>query len=79
MATAATLLEAALSLSEDERAELALRLVESLESGPDEDVEAVWADEVEHGIEALQAGRAETVPLDRAMAEARARLRNRHG
>jgi putative addiction module component (TIGR02574 family) len=74
------LLQAALWLSEDERAELALRLVESLDAAPDsDDAEAAWAEEVVHRVEALHAGRAATVSLDEAIAGARAHVRRVHG
>ncbi|MEM9460048.1 MAG: addiction module protein [Myxococcota bacterium] len=44
---ARALLETALSLSTDERAELAAELLASLDGEPDEDVEAAWATEIE--------------------------------
>ena len=72
------LLQAALSLPEDERAELALRLVESLDAASD-DAEAAWATEVVDRVEALHAGRAVTISLDAAISSARAHLRRVHG
>jgi len=82
MAAPARLLETALSLPEEDRAEFALRLVESLESldgKPTANVEAAWASELKGRLEALVAGRAETVSFEQAMADARARLRERRG
>jgi len=74
------LLEVVLSLPKDERAELALRLVESLDAASDgDDVESAWAAEVVERVEALQAGRVVTVPLDEAIASARAHLRRPRG
>jgi putative addiction module component (TIGR02574 family) len=74
------LLQVVLSLPKDERAELALRLVESLDSASDgDDTEAAWAAEVVDRVEALHAGRAVTVSLDDAIASARAHLRRAHG
>ena len=52
-------LQDALALSEQERAEIAARLIESLEVGPDDDsgeVEAAWAAEIERRCAALDAG-----------------------
>ena len=53
----------ALTLSEQERAEIAARLIESLEVGPDDDpgeVEAAWAAEIERRCAALDAGKTGT-------------------
>jgi putative addiction module component (TIGR02574 family) len=52
-------LQDALALSEPERAEIAARLIESLDVGPEEevaDVEAAWAAEIERRCAALDAG-----------------------
>jgi putative addiction module component (TIGR02574 family) len=52
-------LQNALALSESERAEIAARLIESLDVGPEEevaDVEAAWAAEIERRCAALDAG-----------------------
>jgi putative addiction module component (TIGR02574 family) len=79
MTAPAFLVDTALSLPEDERAELALRLVESLEGAPEEDVEAAWSDEIARRLEDLRAGRTKPVPLEQALAAARARLRSLRG
>lgn len=79
MAPALSLLETALLLPEEDRAELALRLVESLEAGKDTDAEEAWAQVIVERVKALQAGRAKTIPLDVAMAQARAQLHARRG
>jgi putative addiction module component (TIGR02574 family) len=74
------LLQVVRSLPKDERAQLALRLIESLDSASDgDDTEAAWATEVVERVEALHAGRAVTVSLDHAIASARAHLRPARG
>jgi putative addiction module component (TIGR02574 family) len=77
--SAPAILEAALALPEEERAELALRLVESLEAAQDSQMEMAWAAEVADRVEALRAGRAETIPLEDAIANARGHLRGLGG
>jgi putative addiction module component (TIGR02574 family) len=52
----------ALSLDTRERADIAARLIASLDGGPEKDVEAAWAAEVDRRIEAVEAGRAKLVP-----------------
>jgi len=54
------LLGEALRLPEDERAEIAARLIESLEREVDPDVDAAWAAEIERRCAALDAGQAVT-------------------
>jgi putative addiction module component (TIGR02574 family) len=63
---ATELLKRALALPEDERAELASSLLESLDGGPDdpEAVEAAWSEEIAHRIEDLDSGKAKTVPWE---------------
>ena len=66
MHDATELLKRALALSEDERAELAGSLLESL-GGPAEDpaaVEAAWSEEIARRIEDLNSGKARTVSWD---------------
>lgn len=58
--TATTLLEQALSLTEHERAEIAAKLLESLEESPDDDVDEAWAREIERRCAALDSGEAVT-------------------
>jgi len=63
---ATELLKRALTLSEDERAELAGSLLESLD-GPPEDTEAVeaaWNEEIARRIEDLDSGKVKTVSLE---------------
>jgi putative addiction module component (TIGR02574 family) len=58
------LLKKALSLSEEERAEIAGVLIESLKPAPDADVEAAWRREVARRVAELDAGTATTVPWE---------------
>jgi putative addiction module component (TIGR02574 family) len=58
------LLERALSLSEEERAEIAGVLIESLEPAPDADVEAAWHREVTRRVAELDAGTADSAPWE---------------
>ncbi len=57
-------LQKALSLSEEERAELAGSLIESLDATVDEAAEAGWNQEITRRIEDLDSGRAKTVPWE---------------
>jgi putative addiction module component (TIGR02574 family) len=65
------LLEQALSLPLEERADLAASLLDSLEGPGDPDVEEAWAHEVERRIRDVETGRVKLIPW----AEARRRLR----
>ena len=69
----ARLLEEALKLSPEARAALAASLLESLEEGVDEDVEAAWAAEIAKRIHELDSGAVTSVPW----AEARRRILGR--
>jgi len=51
-----TLLEQVLSLPEPDRAEVAVRILESLEPQPDADVDEAWAAEIERRCAAVDAG-----------------------
>lgn len=59
--TGQKLLQDALRLSEEERAELAGSLVDSLETAFDEDVLAAWDAEIAHRIAELNAGTVQTL------------------
>jgi len=54
------LLDEALRLSEGDRAELAAKLIESLDGAPDADVDAAWAKEIERRCAAVDSGDAVT-------------------
>ena len=54
----------ALTLDTRERADVAAKLIASLDGEPDEDVEAAWAAEVARRIEEIEAGRVKLVPWE---------------
>lgn len=54
------LLDEVLCLPEGDRAELAAKLIESLDGNPDTDVDAAWAQEIERRCAAADAGEAVT-------------------
>ncbi|HYM62533.1 MAG TPA: addiction module protein [Thermoanaerobaculia bacterium] len=58
------LLGEVLSLPERERAEVAARLIESLDGEPDADVDTAWAAEIERRCAALDSGEAVTSDWD---------------
>ncbi len=62
MSSNRAILRTALDLPVEERAELALRLVESLDGEPAGDVEVPWAAEVEDRVDALRRGETRTYP-----------------
>jgi putative addiction module component (TIGR02574 family) len=70
---------AALALPEEERADLALDLIDSLDGPADEGVEEAWVHEVDRRVTAWRSGRAEVIPFDAAVSAARERLKVRHG
>jgi putative addiction module component (TIGR02574 family) len=64
------LLQKALTLPVEERAELAGSLIDSLDNSEDESVEAAWDVEIARRMEDLDSGRVKSVSLE----EARRRL-----
>ncbi len=64
-------------LPENDRAELAGRLLESLERPADADVEAAWAEEIERRIRQIDAGELKTIPWEQVRAELFARSREK--
>ena len=54
--TAADLLVQALLLPDQERGDVAARLIDSLDPGADEDAEAAWSAEIQKRIEELRSG-----------------------
>lgn len=58
-----------------ERARLALKLIESLEPGHDEDVDELWLDEAERRLERYDAGTSEAQDADEALSEIEAQLK----
>jgi putative addiction module component (TIGR02574 family) len=66
-------LEEALTLPAEERADLAACLLESLDEQEDEAVEEAWAREIERRMREVESGAVKTIPWS----EARRRLRER--
>jgi len=54
------LLDEALCLPKEDRAEIAVKLIESLDGNPDDDVDTTWAQEIERRCAAVDAGEAVT-------------------
>jgi putative addiction module component (TIGR02574 family) len=75
---ASELLQKALSLSEEERAELAGSLIESLDATVDESAEAAWNQEIARRIEDLDCGEAKTVPWKEVRSRISSKLRVRN-
>lgn len=68
----------ALELPPEERAELAQRLILSLEDDAEEDpaeVERAWEEEIRRRVAELDAGTAELIPAEQVFAELRRRPR----
>ncbi|MCE9640391.1 MAG: addiction module protein [Betaproteobacteria bacterium] len=61
-------------LSESERAELALSLLESLDGPPDSDVEESWRLEIERRVGQIERGEVQLIPGDEVFARLRRRL-----
>jgi putative addiction module component (TIGR02574 family) len=72
---AADLLESALRLPETERAELAAKLLSSLDSTHDLDARSAWLVEIERRVQELDSGAVTPVPWS----ELRARIEKRLG
>jgi len=72
MTTPSDVLNAALGLQSNERAEVAHQLLLSLEpAGFDEDVEQAWADEIRQRLRAIREGSVTLRPWDDALADLR--------
>lgn len=67
------LTEAALSLPEPQRIELAASLIHSLEQAPDPQAETLWADEIKRRLESIDDGTAKLFPADEVFAEMKKR------
>jgi putative addiction module component (TIGR02574 family) len=68
------LLQRALGLSDEERAELASTLIDSLDTVFDDDAEAAWQAEIARRVEELQSGRVTTLSWQTVHTRARAIL-----
>lgn len=65
------IIEQALQMPEKERALIAQRLILSLDSGADADVETAWQEEVQRRVGAIERGEIECIPWE----DVRERLR----
>lgn len=74
---AKTVLQEALTLAEQDRAEIAGALLESLEPAPEVDVESAWRQEVAARVAALDAGEVETTSWEAIRDRFLARLSDR--
>ncbi len=72
--TLTDLKEKASRLSETERAELALSLIESLDGPAEPDVEEAWRIEIERRIGQIERGEVKLIPGDEVFARLRRRL-----
>ena len=63
-----------LTLPRKERADLALRLIQSLDEGAEEDVDAYWKEELVRRSRQIESGEAELIPADEVFKKARQRL-----
>jgi hypothetical protein len=76
MATDKTSLEEQVfDLPPRERARIALKLIESLDPGADEDVSELWLEEAEQRLAAYDSGEHASVGADDALAEIERRLK----
>jgi putative addiction module component (TIGR02574 family) len=66
--SAAEVLEAALDLPENERAELAEKLVASLDGEVEPDAEASWRREIERRLARIAAGESQTIATEESVA-----------
>jgi len=72
--TLAELKQKASQLTEAERADLALSLIESLDGPADPDVEEAWRVEIEHRIGQVDRGEVQLIPGDEVFAKLRRRF-----
>ena len=72
----AELLQQALSLTEEERADLAASLLNSLDASPDPDAEALWQEEISRRAAALDSGSARAISWHEVQSLASAALQH---
>jgi len=65
----------ALRLPRRERARLAQRLISSLDSEPDANVDKLWLQEAERRLGELKSGKAAGIPAEKVIRKARSALR----
>ena len=68
------LLQKALSLSEEERAELACSLMESLDAAAESGADSAWSEEIRRRIADLDSGAAKSVPWEEVQRRISSRL-----
>ncbi|MGB2671325.1 MAG: addiction module protein [Candidatus Acidiferrum sp.] len=73
---ASSLLQKALALSEEERADLACSLIDSLDAAVDEAAANAWDQEIAHRISDLNSRRAKTVPWEEIRGRISSKLSN---
>ena len=71
------LLQKALALPENERAELAGNLLSSLDTTVDQDVDAAWQQEVAHRLDEVQSGKVKTIPWEEVQQKGRTLLHDK--
>ena len=71
------LLQKALALPENERAELAGNLLSSLDTAVDQDVDANWQQEVARRLDEVQSGKVETIPWEEVQQKGRKLLHDK--
>jgi putative addiction module component (TIGR02574 family) len=74
---AAELFRKALALSEQERADLASTLIDSLDTTVDENAEAAWQEEIASRIANLDSGKAKTIPWEEVRRRISSKLTDR--
>jgi putative addiction module component (TIGR02574 family) len=79
MSNPTTVLDAAMELTDDQRAALALRLIESLDGPADSNVEEAWMEEVSRRVTDIRAGVARTIPASEVRKRVRSRLSKTNG
>jgi putative addiction module component (TIGR02574 family) len=78
MTTSNEIIDAAMSLPPEVRAQIAEQLLDSLD--PDRaQVDAAWAVEIESRIQEIEEGRVELIPHEQVMEQARRRLQTKQG
>jgi putative addiction module component (TIGR02574 family) len=65
--SAAEVLEEALALPEDQRAQVAEKLLESLDGDVDADAESEWGAEIERRLARIEAGQSKSVAMNESI------------
>ncbi len=71
---ASELLKKALSLPDKERAKLAARLIDSLDTVVDDDAEVAWQEEIARRLHDVETGKVKTIPWDEVRRKGRTLL-----